>query len=66
MFLKNCRFRVLLDGNNVGIFFFFLGFGKYKLVEYRYGREEMLVLFNVDIDFLEEIKKFILVYVDKK
>lgn len=54
------------DGNNVGTPPPSPGFGKYKLAEHRYGREEMLALFNPDIDPPEEIKKLTPVYVEKK
>ncbi|XP_048776485.1 GRB10-interacting GYF protein 2-like isoform X2 [Ostrea edulis] len=58
--------RALSDGNNVGTPPPSPGFGKYKLAEHRYGREEMLALFNPDIDPPEEIKKLTPVYVEKK
>lgn len=64
--MKNCRLRALSDGNNVGTPPPSPGFGKYKLAEHRYGREEMLALFNPDTDPPEEIKKLTPVYVDKK
>ncbi|XP_061162750.1 GRB10-interacting GYF protein 2-like [Saccostrea echinata] len=58
--------RALSDGNNVGTPPPSPGFGKYKLAEHRYGREEMLALFNPDIDPPEDLKKLIPVYVEKK
>lgn len=42
------------------------GFGKYKLAEHRYGREEMLALFNSETEPPEELKKLTPVYVENK
>nr|XP_022340594.1 GRB10-interacting GYF protein 2-like isoform X2 [Crassostrea virginica] len=58
--------RALSDGNNVGTPPPSPGFGKYKLAEHRYGREEMLALFNSETEPPEELKKLTPVYVENK
>lgn len=59
--------RALSDGNNPGTPPPSPGIiGKYKLADYRYGKEEMLALNNPNhTEPLEEIKKFTYIYVEK-
>lgn len=61
------RLRALSDGNNPGTPPPSPGIiGKYKLADYRYGKEEMLALNNPNhTEPLEEIKKFTYIYVEK-
>ena len=41
-------------------------FGKYKLAEHRYGREEMLALYNPNSDPPEDLKGVSTIYVEEK
>lgn len=41
------------------------GFGKYKLAEYRYGREEMLALYNPKAEIPEELASMTSILVEK-
>ena len=41
------------------------GFGKYKLAEYRYGREEMLALFTPSQKMPEELAEFSAIITEK-
>lgn len=61
------RLRALSDGNSVGTPPPSPGIpGKYKLAEYRYGREELLALSNTNnIEVPEEVKNFSAIYVEK-
>jgi hypothetical protein len=42
-----------------------LGAGKYKLAEYRYGREEMLALYEPGMEAPDDIKMFTDLFVEK-
>lgn len=61
------RLRALSDGNNVGTPPPSPGIpGKYKLADYRYGREEMLALNNPNTtEPSEELRKLTTIFVEK-
>ncbi|XP_060073725.1 GRB10-interacting GYF protein 2-like isoform X2 [Ylistrum balloti] len=57
--------RALSDGNSLGTPPPSPGFGKYKLADYRYGREEMLALYNPNSKVPEELEGQTYVMVEK-
>ncbi|XP_033763127.1 GRB10-interacting GYF protein 2-like [Pecten maximus] len=57
--------RALSDGNSLGTPPPSPGFGKYKLADYRYGREEMLALYNPNSKIPEELEGQTYVLVEK-
>ena len=61
------RLRQLSGGNSVGTPppSPAPGFGKYKLADYRYGREEMLALFTPSPKMPEELAEFSAVITEK-
>ena len=58
IFTSAFRLRALSDGNSVTSPPPSPGFPKYKLADYRYGREEMLALYNPGKSFPEDLKSF--------
>lgn len=58
-------FYRLREGTNVATPPSSPGFGKFKLAEHRYGREEMLALFVPSCKVPEDLKQYPLIMVDK-